>query len=306
MNELFSTTEKMIESSTVGIDFKKISDVTDQKIAGRITSLSFHPNANIIQVSDQKQVRLFQVDGNNNLLLEKYDIKEPILSNFISDKELVVIRDKINGFSLIDIVKGNIRSVNEKVQYKSFSQSDNLLAFGSNSTSIQLFSRKTKFKIGEVKMNVPVNRISFSKDSNHLYGVGESSIYIWDVRNNNRPISIHQDVGSLNTLGLALCSKYYATGDKSGVVNLYKTEAKTPFKVLMNLVTAVDVMEFSHDETVLAYGSSKKENTLRILNLNSYKVTPLKSKIVDDLSFSFQDDYLSVASKSRANLYKKC
>lgn len=305
MNELFSTTEKMIESNSNGNEYQKISDI-DTIIKGKISSLSFHPNSNIIQISDATNVRLFQIDGNNNLLLEKYDINGTICTKFISDKELICIKEKSNGFSLIDIVKGNISAVNEKVAYRTFTQSENLLAFGSKSTSIHLFSRKTKFKVSEVIMNHPVNQISFSKDSNYLYGVGDSYIYIWDVRKNNRPISVHQDPGSIQTLGLSVCNKFYATGDKSGVVNLYKNEAKTPFKVFMNLVTQVDLMEFSRNETVLAYGSSKKENTLRILNLNNFQITPLKAKSIDDLSFSYQDDFLSVASKNRATLYKKC
>lgn len=135
-------------------------------------------------------------------------------------------------------------------------------------------------------------------------------LYTWDLRS-QRPLHTQRDEGALGCSSLALSPDggYLASGDSSGVVNVYerRTGLLSPLlgddggggddslglgfggagstggagggqaalirlKSLMNLTTAVDTLSFSHDGQLLLMGSRLKREALRLVHLPSLTV----------------------------------
>ena len=86
------------------------------------------------------------------------------------------------------------------------------------------------------------------------------------------------DSGSYNSTCVSLSpnGKYLATGSYSGIVNIYDLksndrleEGQKPLKSVSNLTTSINLVEFNHNEEILAFGSKWKKNGMRMVHLDS-------------------------------------
>jgi len=73
--------------------------------------------------------------------------------------------------------------------------------------------------------------------------------------------------------------KYLATGNYAGIVNVYDLksmnmleENQKPLKSINNLTTSINLVEFNHNDEILAIGSKWKKNGLRMVHMDSLTV----------------------------------
>jgi U3 small nucleolar RNA-associated protein 18 len=181
---------------------------------------------------------------------------------------------------------------------------------------------QSKQLCGTVKMNENASCMVFSDDGLRLYSSGDrGNVYSWDLRMPRRLLARFHDQGSQNTRSLALAGGQglLAVGSANGVVNLYDANKllrapqernPQPLKVIMNLTTPVDQLQFNHDGQLLAMLSRRKLDQLRVLNVNTLSVVPNWPTSATPLhyascaAFSPQSDKLVVGNdRGRALLY---
>ncbi len=128
---------------------------------------------------------------------------------------------------------------------------------------------------------------------------GDGVVHTWDVRTQRCLYQLrdHANIGP-SALRVSPDGKHLATGSVSGVVNLYPGPASPAFaqlcaapaartgrgglgggvasalpsKEVLNLVTTVDSLEFSHDSQLLAFSSRMKRDAMRLLHVASRTV----------------------------------
>ena len=85
-----------------------------------------------------------------------------------------------------------------------------------------------------------------------LYAIADGKVYVWDVPS-RRCVHRFTDEGCVigNRVGVSPNGHYIACGSDSGIVNVYEysecmgTEAPKPLKSILNLTTAVDLLQFN-------------------------------------------------------------
>jgi U3 small nucleolar RNA-associated protein 18 len=86
--------------------------------------------------------------------------------------------------------------------------------------------------------------------------------------------------------------KYLAAGNYSGIVNIYdlkhndQLEGK-PVKSIQNLTTAVNLVEFNHNDEILAIGSKWKKNGLRLVHMDSLTVFENFPSFKNNVKYAF-------------------
>ena len=135
----------------------------------------------------------------------------------------------------------------------------------------------------------------------------------WDVHSRKCIGRFSNDDGTI-TSSLAISGGYMAVGAESGVVNLYRNSERAqtkPIKSAMNLRTAVDGLQFSHDGQILAMSSRFSDNGLKLMHMPSKTVfsnwptskTPLKYVFSTD--FSPKSKYFAIGNdKGKCLLYR--
>ena len=302
----------------------KIKKKINLNIGKTVKDFKFHPTSNIIEVSYENRLQFYKIDQENNPMIEKYNLpKEIEKSCFTNDgKELISILKDSSDFYIIDLTKG-IHKKGQKIlnskNLKNISIQKDLIAFSTEEKSIQLISLKTKFKIGELKMNENINNILISKDSNYLYSTGnEGNVYIFDLRK-RRPLNIFQDKGSFNTIDLDISNDYFVTSNSSGVVNFYDSNSILnssssntiqPLKSFMNLTTSINQIKFNNQSSLLSIISNQKKNAFRLMKMNNFEiVTSMNQGIsIDGIptisDFSFNDEFYGIATEKRIKLFQ--
>lgn len=307
--DIFNTTAKLMDRTDSSIQFVSHGDINVQSRGGPVHSIAFHPTENLVQVCESGCVKLFRMKEDGNLYVDKYKTRHPTYANFISNHDLIVLGKDRMGFQSVDIQNGTVSDhyvFSKDVLPHHFDYNEKTIAFATNQNMIMLSSSKTKMRVGELRMNSPAKRVNFTPDGNELFAITQDQIYIWDVRNGNRPLAIYQDYGSIFTDSIVVGSKYFATGTSSGYVNIYKRGTEKPFKTLSNLVTRVDLLTFNFDESILLFGSSEKENSIRAAHTSTWAVqTPmLKHNAPTCLESSHITNHFSFASERIVKLWQ--
>lgn len=291
-----------------------------------------------------KRVRFFQVDGKDNTRIQSVFFPDlPVYSaEFSGDGHEVIASGRRPFFYSIDVHTGSVHKVariigrdERSLERCVVSPDSQLLAFLGNDGYIILVSNKSKQWVANLKMNSPVRAAAFTADGSELLSTGvDGEVYRWDLRT-RRAVVRHKDEGSMCGCAIAVSqdSRYYAVGSDMGVVNVYdsadvarhvaETTASSsvfgssgfahpsPRKSLLHLTTPVDHLEFNHDSQVLAMGSQRIKDSLKLVHLPSFSVfsnwptskTPLH--YVTSLAFSPHSGYLSVGNdRGRVLLYR--
>ncbi len=333
-NTLIQNTEKVIADKTTlsshHLTFSRTKNAANSSIStGPIVSIDFHPRSNIFSITEAKKAFLVQIDGQRNSFISCTHLPETAhQAKFISDGlELLVSTDspsfmvcnlEKSSARVIKNISGSINAKEDKLRNFDVSSDHSLAVFPSTNGYIRLMSQKTKFGVGDLKMNKDVNCAIFSNDCNSVYSSGKGGqVYLWDIKQ-RRPMHIFQDEGSNNTTCLAVSkdSRYLACGSTSGVVNIYLMEnllqqreaIPKPFSKLENLTTAIDKLQFNADTQILAYGSSLKEASVRLAHIPSFKTYPnfpsMQKYTLSDMSFNCSSGFFCFTSQSNAYLFR--
>lgn len=296
-----------------------------------IQCCEFHRNGEMILTAGlDKTLRLFEIDGKKNPKLQSIHFKKfPITSaRFTPDGKEVILSGTDKGFYIYDITTGNIDKVshiigqNERHLKKMLISPDNtLIVFLGEDGKIIIVSNQTKQWLKNLKMNGNVICACFTSDSRYLYSSGDrGEIYVWDLKT-YRCIRRFKDEGGLkiNAITISPDDDYLATGQESGVVNVYymkdesfqNTNNPKPVKAIMNLTTPITSLKFNFDTQLLGICSIDKRNSFRLVHIPSMTVynnwpkeqTPLGR--VSSFDFSPDGGYLIIGNvRGNVRLFK--
>jgi len=296
-----------------------------------IRSVEFHPNCQLMMAaSSDRSVKLFQVDGRRNAKVQGFVLPDlPLHTALFTDRQeanQIACIGYRPFFYVFDLNTGDVSRVPHTMGHVSTkfegavaSADGKYLALFATNGTIAILSGKTKNWIYDLKASDRVRSACFSKDGLYLFTTGDDrDIYKWDLRS-RRCVRRIPDDGSTGSLSIAISpdEKYLATGEKTGVVNVYNlTDFETskkpvPIKSILNLTTACDTIKFNHDSQLLTIGSSKLENQLKLVHVPSFTVfpdwptqqTPLDC--VTGFDYSPNSGFLAVANiKGRVPLFR--
>ena len=323
-----------------------------------LRSVAFHANGALFLTAGlDKTVRLFDIDGTNNPKVQGVFFEDlPVhKACFANGGAAVVAAGRRDYFYVYDLAQGAVERVAPLVgrpekSLESFVQSpetdgsahlnDPMLAFLGADGHVPLVSLKSRTCVGAVKMNGSARSAAFAADGRHLLTAGgDSTTYVWDLRNQKRCVEKIVDDGALTVTALAASPSgaHVAFGSESGVVNVYETRGfrtfgsvgdgngneppstggyrretrPKPTRALMNLTTSADALTFNGDGQMLAMSSRLKRDALRLVHLPSCTVfsnwpsskTPLH--YVWCTAFSPTGGYLAVGNaRGKALLYR--
>lgn len=177
--------------------------------------------------------------------------------------------------------------------------------------------------VGSLKTNVSVKAVGWvpGKEARELMTVGQDSeVYLWDV-GSKRCIGRWKDDGAYgaSVLDCGRRGDYYAIGSNTGIVNVYGSDAGSPFsttstpkplKTITNLTTPISTVRFDPSGQILAIASDAKKDQLRLVHLPSLTTfanwptsgTPLSR--VTSVDFSAGSEYVAIGNnRGRVLLY---
>lgn len=317
-----------------------------------IQSMSWHPNGQVMATGGfDKTLRLFQVDGKINPKIQSVHFDDlPIhKSLFTPSGSELIITGRRKFFYVYNVETGaidKIQGLKGRDTEKSFenvymsphangNQTLPLFSVVGRDGYIHQMSRHNKQLLFSLKMNGHVSSVSYSRSNeNILYsigGEGHAEVYEWDLRMRSC-VSKWRDEGALKCTALDVSGdgQWIATGQKSGVVNIYQTSdlpssntssnsslfnthitTAKPYKTIMNLTTSINNLVFNATSEILAISSRTKKDSLKLVHLPTGKVfqnwptsgTPLS--FVNEVAFSPNGGYLSIGNdKGKVLLYR--
>jgi len=174
--------------------------------------------------------------------------------------------------------------------------------------------------VGTVKANTGVRALWWLPNGRELMTLGEDAeAYLWDI-GTRRCVHRWKDDGGFGSRVLTgdRSGKYVAVGSKSGIVNVYGSDASSwrnsdrpkPLKAIGNLTTSISVMRFNHDSQLLAIASKTQKDQMRLIHIPSLTAfsnwptssTPLGH--VSSVDFSAGGEYVAIGNtRGRVLLY---
>jgi len=283
------------------------------------TCIEFHKSGQFFKCLTAKSFFLIQMNENN-----RYDCIKVLNHKFCSTamfspsgNEVIFVSSK--NYQILNIETDKYRYLNPTTTTNPLTLSklavsnehSHIFASIENDNNLCLYDTNNLQNISKLSSNVKLNDITFSYDSQYIYGADKGEMYVWDIRS-SVCYARYIDYGNINTLGMVNSpnGKYQATGSDFGVINLYqiennfsKTTQPKPLKDFYNLTTPISSMAFSHDSQLLVVASDKKPLALRAINpkhLTVYKNFPRlhqnRSSLVTSMAFSPLSDSLIVGT----------
>ncbi|KAM0755857.1 WD40 repeat-like protein [Meredithblackwellia eburnea MCA 4105] len=295
----------LLSSGEIDIDRVRDANQADTSTAS-IAALGFHPRAQVLfSATSDRRLRLFQIDGTNNSLLQTLQVPElPITTAaFHPSGSSVLMTGNRPFFMSFDLQSGQVLRSPRGLLTGGLGGSDGVstggmgglerFAFNPDGDILAVGGRRGYVHfvdwgaggvsnggqvIGEVKMNVAVKGIAWQKGGQELLTLGEDSeVYVWDV-GSRRCVSRWRDEGGFGACGLATDSRdqFSAVASSTGIVNIYDAasakaatqgEERVALKAVGNLTTAVTSMRFNHDSQLLALASRTNKDQLKLVHL---------------------------------------
>ncbi|GAA5843255.1 hypothetical protein JCM5353_000721 [Sporobolomyces roseus] len=300
-----------LEPGELDIDRVRDANQHDAKSAP-IVEIGFHPRAQVLfSATSDRRLRLFQIDGTDNPLLQSLHLPELPISSaaFHPSGSSILLTGNRPFFLSYDLqtgqtlrsprgllnagIGGSDKSVTggaggmEKFRFSP--GTGDMLAVGGRRGYVHLVdwsasgvSRGGQV-IGEVKMNDAVKGIAWQKEGKELLTLGENSeVYVWDV-GSRKCIDRWRDDGGFGGVGLETSrnGEWTAVGSSTGIVNLYDSNSNKTLlqgaerkakKAVENLTTSATTMRFNHDSQLLALASKTNKDQLKLVHLPSCSV----------------------------------
>ncbi|KAL1227819.1 U3 small nucleolar RNA-associated protein [Trichinella spiralis] len=281
-----------------------------QKRNSFVHSVEFHRESQVLLVSKRgSEINLYQIDGKENNSLHRATFEQYTVdkAHFSADGKIVKVRP-ING----------VTKSKENCEFLPSPDGKVIALFG-RWGQIYVVSARTFELMWTLKLNDSVRSAAFSSDGSHLYTYSkDGNVYIWDMAMQNY-FQKFPDSGCVSGLSIAISQNcnYLACGSSVGVVNLYSAESALQtaqpklLKGISNLTTAADLLRFNGSSEILAMGSSKKPNALKLLHVQSktvfenFPMSTCKLGNVKCVDFSPNGGYMCVGNNSgRAMLFR--
>ncbi|KAJ2493128.1 U3 snoRNP protein [Coemansia sp. RSA 2050] len=341
--ELLKTTISLLSKSSSVLQPTRIDAVRVRNAnhmapsQSAVLSIQFHPTSNVLLTAGlDKTLRLFEVDGKENHKIQSIYFKDlPVTTaQFIRSGQEIVVSGRRGYYYSVDVGQGSVNRINgipghkmPSLEFMRGNINGDRLAVMSNGGQIHLLSARTKQFIHTLPMNGVVRDISFTADGNYLWSTGlDNEVYQWDLRQNRCLSRWHDSTAFRPTcLGLSQDGSYYASGDNSGVVNIYDTNSVVasqaasdssmfnvkPFKSVNNLTTSIRGVKFNHSSEILGIFSRHKADQLKLVHLPTGTVfanwPSMSSHLgnVQCIDFSPQSGFMAVGNDSgKALLYR--
>lgn len=260
-----------------------------------VQSIDWHPNAQLLMTAGyDKRLRLFNVDGVHNPLVQSIFIKDmPVhQAAFAAGGQAVIVSGRRKFFYVWDLEAQKLDRIKGLLGFDAASLetfavpppavqgAKACVAFLGNEGEVGLVSMQSRQLVGSVKMNGQVRCAAFDPTGKELYTGGtDGRVFVWDVRT-QRCLHSFVDEGCIKGSAMAVSSTAVAAGSASGVVNVFErwrqgggsSQAPAPLRALDNLVTAVDTLRFSPDGTMLCMASRMKRDALRVVHMPTLRV----------------------------------
>ncbi|KAF3905920.1 hypothetical protein ABW21_db0200544 [Orbilia brochopaga] len=258
-----------------------------------IQSLSFHKTHPLLLSAGYDHVlRLYHIDKKTNppatsLYLQGTPIHT---AAFHPDGKRVFAGGRRRYFHIWDLESGKVEKITriygnqehqKSMEKFKLSPCGTFMALCGAHGYVNILDAKTGQWVASVVVEGVVADISWSIGGKKLL-VATRGGEVWEWDSKERKVeSRWMDEGGvgLTTIALGGNDRWCAVGSKSGVVNVYDRKEKvvveghpTPRKALGNLVTEINVLEFSNDGQLLCMGSKEKRDALRMVHLPSCTV----------------------------------
>lgn len=323
---------------TIEPDKIRIGQMADANKSGVSKSVvrvvKWHPQGSILMTAGfDKTLRLFDIDGLKNSKLQTAHFGDLPISaaDFSADGKEIYLCGLHHSFYVYDILSARIDRIDrlmgaKEEKFKSILCSPNgsVVVLLGGRGRVHVISCNTKQWIKTLKMNGAITRAVFSPDSTRLWTAGKrGEIYVWDM-SSMTCVRRFKDEGNgiIKSVAISKNGEYFATGQDSGVVNVYRISGEDsdafyasskpkPIKTIMNLTTSVTGLQFNHDSQLLAIASGTLRNKLRLVHLPTLRVyqnwptekTPLGR--VSSLDFSPEGNWLAVGNvRGAVKLFK--
>ena len=269
--------------------YRRLKDLNGgtHKEGAVIRATEFHPTSTVgLVAGNNGTATLFQVDGKENPKIQTINFQNfPIRTAKFSKSgtEFIVGSQQHPHYFVYDMMIGKsikvpwrVRSGEHTSGKFEVSPDGKYLAFRGAHGNIHIVSARTKELLKTLKMNDECQDMVFSGSELWTTGAG-GEVYMWDLRTFTA-LNKFTDDGSLSSTALAISPHYLATGSSSGVVNIYSlpslksSTTPKPEKILLNLTTVIEVMEFNPSGEALVMASTAKEGAAKIVHFPSMTV----------------------------------
>ncbi|BGO93747.1 hypothetical protein NBRC10512_006627 [Rhodotorula toruloides] len=295
------------------IDIERVRDANQhEQKSGAVVEVGFHPRAQVLfSATSDRRLRLFQIDGTDNPLLQTLHLPElPILNAaFHPSGSSILLTGSRPFFLSYDLQTGQTLRSPRGLLNAGLGGSDkastggsggmerfrfspgagDVLAVGGRRGYVHLVDWSSSGVsrggqvIGEVKMNVSVKGIAWQRDGRELLTLGEDSeVYVWDV-GTRKCVDRWRDEGGFGSVALETSrdGAWTAVGSTTGIVNLYDASSRGTYaqgaerkakKAVENLVSTVSTMRFNHDAQLVALASKTNKDQLKLVHLPTCSV----------------------------------
>ncbi|GAA5859446.1 hypothetical protein JCM8547_006826 [Rhodosporidiobolus lusitaniae] len=295
------------------IDIDRVRDANQHEASSvAIVEIGFHPRAQVLfSTTSDRRLRLFQIDGTDNPLLQTLHLPELPISAaaFHPSGSSILLTGPRPFFLSYDLQTGQTLRSPRGLLNAGLGGSDkastggsggmerfrfspgagDVLAVGGRRGYVHLVDWSSSGVsrggqvIGEVKMNVAVKGIAWQREGKELVTLGEDSeVYVWDV-GTRKCVDRWRDEGGFGSVALESSKngEWTAVGSTTGIVNLYDSSSRGQYaqggerkakKAVENLVTSVSTMRFNHDAQILALASKTNKDALKLVHLPTCSV----------------------------------
>ncbi|GAA5935063.1 hypothetical protein JCM3775_004689 [Rhodotorula graminis] len=296
------------------IDIDRVRDANQhEQGSGPVVEIGFHPRAQVLfSTTSDRRLRLFQVDGTDNPLLQTLHVPElPITSAaFHPSGSSILLTGSRPFFLSYDLQTGQTLRSPRGLLNAGLGGSDKASTGGAGGLERFRFSpgagdvlalagrrgyvhlvdwgssgvSRGGQVLGEVKMNGGVKALAWQRDGRELLTLGDDSeVYVWDV-GTRKCVDRWRDDGGFGAQALETSrdGKWTAVGSSTGIVNVYDDASRTATseqggerkarKAVENLVTGISTMRFNHDSQLLALASKTNKDQLKLVHLPTCSV----------------------------------